>query len=101
MKNRIILVATAFAALCSISAVARADDQPQLTREEVNAQVMAARQSGELAGRRQMRRFDLALTRDLVEEIDGAAGEHTEQSNTHCHCEIHDASGNLPARQQE
>ncbi|WP_266255887.1 MULTISPECIES: hypothetical protein [Paraburkholderia] len=60
-----------------------------------------ARQSGGLAGRRQMRRFDLALTRDLVEEIDCAAGEHTEQSNTHCHCEIHDASGNLPARQQD
>ncbi|MEQ5839039.1 hypothetical protein N0A02_06245 [Paraburkholderia acidicola] len=46
-------------------------------------------------------RFDLGLTRDLVEEVDRAGGEHTEQCHTHCHCEIHDASGNLPARQQE
>ena len=50
MKKQIILAASALATLCVMSAGARADDQSRpLTREEVVAQVMAARQSGELA----------------------------------------------------
>ncbi|WP_167330878.1 hypothetical protein [Paraburkholderia phenoliruptrix] len=31
-------------------------------------------------------------TLELVKEVDGAGGEHAEQRDTHCHCEIHDAS---------
>jgi hypothetical protein len=50
MKKQLIVAASAFATLCAISVGARADDQSRpLTREEVVAQVMAARQSGELA----------------------------------------------------
>jgi hypothetical protein len=29
---------------------------------------------------------------ELVEEVDGTCGEHAEERDTHCHCEIHDAS---------
>jgi len=50
MKKHLGLAAASIAALCSLSPVAaRADDQNRpLTREEVVAQVLAARQSGEL-----------------------------------------------------
>jgi hypothetical protein len=50
MKKQLIVAASTLAVLCVMSAGARADDQNRpLTREEVVAQVMAARQSGELA----------------------------------------------------
>lgn len=42
------LTAAIAAALCTLSISARADEEHQLTREEVVAQVLAARQSGEL-----------------------------------------------------
>jgi hypothetical protein len=29
---------------------------------------------------------------DLMEEINRACREHAEQSHTHCHCDIHNAS---------
>jgi len=50
MKKHLGLLAASIAALCSLSPLAaRADDQSRpLTREEVVAQVLAARQSGEL-----------------------------------------------------
>ena len=51
MKTRLLLAATTVACFSTLCATAaRADDgDRQLTREEVIAQVMAARQSGELA----------------------------------------------------
>ena len=50
MKKHVGLAAASIAALCLLSSfAARADDQTRpLTREEVIAQVLAARQSGEL-----------------------------------------------------
>ena len=47
MKKTLVLAAAAVASLTV--GIARADDARQLTREEVVASVMAARQSGELA----------------------------------------------------
>jgi len=48
MKKQLALTAAIAAALCTLSIAARADEQRPLTREEVVAQVLAARQSGEL-----------------------------------------------------
>ena len=48
MKKQLALTAAIAAALCTLSIAARADEQRPLTRDEVVAQVLAARQSGEL-----------------------------------------------------
>ena len=48
MKKQLALTAAIAAALCTLSIAARADEQRPLTRDEVVAQVLAARQSGDL-----------------------------------------------------
>ena len=48
MNKQLALTAAIAAALCTLSIAARADEQRPLTRDEVVAQVLAARQSGEL-----------------------------------------------------
>ncbi len=48
MKKQLALTAALAAALCTLSIAARADEQRPLTRDEVVAQVLAARQSGDL-----------------------------------------------------
>ena len=50
MKQHIVLSASTLALACALSTTARADEsEHQLTREEVVAQTLAARDSGELA----------------------------------------------------
>jgi hypothetical protein len=60
-----------------------------------SASQRAARQLSGRMGRKAGRKHSAI---ELVEEVDCAGGEHTEQGHAHCHCEIHKASGSRAAR---